>query len=105
MNERPMYTLILRWREKQRAYIGQVQELVGVEGTGSSYQEALASTLEAMRWWSERSGEGSSSPFSQMLMREPEETEQRSHHRQAEHSPAQIDLHRALLPATSNARR
>ena len=76
MNEHPTFTIILRWSEKHHAYIGQVQELVGVAGTGSSYQEALASVLEAMRWWRERSGEGSSSPFSQMLMREPAETEQ-----------------------------
>lgn len=75
MNEQSTFTIILRWNGKQRAYTGQVQELVGVEGTGSSYQEALASVLEAMRWWRERSGEGSSSPFSQMLMREPDETE------------------------------
>jgi predicted RNase H-like HicB family nuclease len=76
MNEQPTFTIILRWNEKQRAYTGQVQEVVGVEGSGSTYEEALASTLEALRWWREKSGEGSSCPFSQMLMREPAELDQ-----------------------------
>ena len=76
MHEQLPSTIILRWSEAQGASIGQVQELVGIEGTGTTYEDALASILEAMRWWRERSGEGSSSPFSQMLMREPDETEQ-----------------------------
>lgn len=54
MNEQPTYTIILRWSEKQGAYIGQVVDLVGVEGTGSTHEEALASTLEAIRWCGKR---------------------------------------------------
>jgi predicted RNase H-like HicB family nuclease len=75
MNEQPAYTIILHWSEEQGAYIGQVQDLVGIEGSGSTYEEALASVLEAIRWWREQSGEGTPSPFSQMLMREPAETD------------------------------
>lgn len=55
MNEQLTYTLILRWSEEQTAYVGQVQELVGIEGSGSTYEEALASVLEAIRWWQETS--------------------------------------------------
>ena len=44
-----MFTVILRWSEEQGASIGQVQKLVGIEGTSSTYEEALASVLEAIR--------------------------------------------------------
>lgn len=53
MNEYPALTITLHWSEEQNVYIGQVQELVVVEGSGDTYEEALASTLEAMRWWKE----------------------------------------------------
>ena len=49
MNEHPTFTIILRWDEQQSAYIGQVPEIVGVEDSGSTYEEALASVLEAIR--------------------------------------------------------
>jgi predicted RNase H-like HicB family nuclease len=55
MNEHPTFTIILRWDEQQSAYVGQAPEIVGVEGTGSTYEEALASVLEAIRWWQEMS--------------------------------------------------
>ena len=35
----------MRWSEEQGASIEQVQKLVGVEGTGSTNEEALASVL------------------------------------------------------------
>lgn len=76
MNEHPTFTIILRWSKEHRAYVGQVQELLGVEGSGNTYEEALASVLQAIRWLQEQNGEGSSSLFSQMLMRGPDETEQ-----------------------------
>ena len=53
MNEHLTFTIILRWSEEQSAYVGQVEDLIGLEGTGSTYEDALASTLEAMRWWQE----------------------------------------------------
>ena len=65
MNEQLTYTIILRWSEEQGAYIGQVQELVGIEGTGSTYEEALAATLEAIRWWQEMSTKQSTQPPTQ----------------------------------------
>lgn len=43
MNEHPAFTINLRWDEQQNASIGQVQDLVGVEGSGDTYEEALAS--------------------------------------------------------------
>jgi predicted RNase H-like HicB family nuclease len=49
MHEQRAFTIILRWSEEQHASVGQVHELVGIEGSGSSYEEALASALEAMR--------------------------------------------------------
>lgn len=49
MNEHLTYTIILRWDEQQSVYVGQATEIVGVEGSGSTYEEALASVLEAMR--------------------------------------------------------
>jgi predicted RNase H-like HicB family nuclease len=53
MNEHPTFTITLYWSEEQGAYVGQVEELVGVASSGSTYEEALASTLEAIRWWQE----------------------------------------------------
>jgi hypothetical protein len=41
MNEQPTLTIILRWDEKQSAYIEQAPEIVGAEGSGSTYEEAL----------------------------------------------------------------
>jgi predicted RNase H-like HicB family nuclease len=66
------YTITLSWNEEEGAYIGQAQELVGIKGTGNTYEDALASLLEAIRWWREQRGEGSSSPVSPMLMVDPD---------------------------------
>lgn len=70
MQKQDTFTLTLSWSEEQQVYIGKVQDVVGVEGTGSTYEEALASVLEALRWWRQMSGEGSATPFSQMLFEE-----------------------------------
>lgn len=64
MNEHPTFAIILRWSKEHRAYVGHVHELLGVEGSGKTYEEALASVLQVIRWLQERNGEGSSSPFS-----------------------------------------
>lgn len=75
----------LRWSEDHQAYLAEVPALSGVEGSGKSYEEALASALEAIRWWQETGGEGSAAPFSQMLMEDPSEPEE---HEPEEHPPA-----------------
>lgn len=64
------YTIVLRWREQEQVYRAEVPALPGCEGSGHGYEAALASVQDAIRWWHERSGEGSASPFSQMLMEE-----------------------------------
>ena len=64
------YTIVLRWSEQEHLYRAEVPAIKGCEGSGDSYEAALASVLEAIRWWQEWSGEGSASPFSQMLMEE-----------------------------------
>jgi predicted RNase H-like HicB family nuclease len=56
-------TIILRCDEQQGAYIGQAPEIVGVEGSGSTYEEALASVLEAIRWWQEMSSRQPTPPI------------------------------------------
>jgi predicted RNase H-like HicB family nuclease len=63
-------TIVLRWDEQEQVYRAEVPALPGCEGNGPTYEAALASVLEAIRRWHERSSEGSSSPFSQMLMEE-----------------------------------
>lgn len=55
MDEQGTFTIILRWDEEQQVYLGTVPDIVGLEGTGSTYEEALASALEAIRWWQEMS--------------------------------------------------
>lgn len=55
MSNHPTFPIILRWSEEQGASIEQVQKLAGVEGTVSTYEEALASVPEAIRWWQEMS--------------------------------------------------
>jgi predicted RNase H-like HicB family nuclease len=75
MRAQDMFSILLRWSRDQQVYIGTVPDLVGVEGTGNTYEEALASVREAIRWWQRRSGEGSSSPVSQMLMEDASEAD------------------------------
>ena len=43
-NMHPDFTIILRWSEERSLSIGQVQGPIGVEGTSSTYEAALAST-------------------------------------------------------------
>ena len=75
MRAQDMFNLLLQWNKEQQVYIGTVPELVGVEGTGNTYEEALASVREAIRWWHRMSGEGSSSPVSRMLMEDASEAD------------------------------
>ena len=55
MSEQLTYTITLYWSEQEGAYIGQGDDLAGVAGTGSTYEEAFASVLEAIRWWQQMS--------------------------------------------------
>ena len=75
MREEDTLSILLQWSEDQQVFIGTVPDLVGVEGTGNTYEAALASVREAIRWWQQMSGEGSSSPVSQMLMEDRCEAE------------------------------
>ena len=54
----------MRFREQKATgrFIERVQELVGVEDTGNTYKDALASILEAIRWWHEMSTRQASPP-------------------------------------------
>ena len=79
MNKQLTYTIWLRWSEDHQAYIAEVPALPGVEGSGKTYEKALAAVLQALRWRQERNGEEEPTPFSQMLMEdtpEPEEGEE-----------------------------
>ena len=69
------YTILLRWSEQEQVYRADVPAIPGCEGSGRTYEAALASVQDAIRWWHERSGEGSSSPVSQMLMENTPEAE------------------------------
>jgi predicted RNase H-like HicB family nuclease len=69
------YTIVLRWSEPEQVYRAEVPAIPGCQGSGRTYEEALASVQHAIRWWHERSGEGSSSPVSQMLMEDAPEAE------------------------------
>jgi predicted RNase H-like HicB family nuclease len=53
MHEHHTYTIWLRWNEDHQGYLAEVPELPTVEGSGKTYEEALASVLEAIRWWQE----------------------------------------------------
>jgi predicted RNase H-like HicB family nuclease len=55
------YTIVLRWSGQEQVYRAEVPVIPGCEGSGRTYEAALASALEAIQWW-ERSGEGSSTP-------------------------------------------
>ncbi len=47
------YPIIICW-EEQQAYIADVPDLPTCTGSGATYAEALASVLEALQWWQER---------------------------------------------------
>jgi predicted RNase H-like HicB family nuclease len=69
------YTIVLGWSESEQVYCAEVPAIPGCEGSGRTYEAALASVQEAIRWWHERSSEGSSSPVSQMLMEDARDAE------------------------------
>lgn len=47
-------TIIICWDEEQQAFIADVPNLLMCSGSGPTYAEALASVLEALHWWQER---------------------------------------------------
>lgn len=51
MNDPLTFTIPLSWSEEEGASVGQGADLVGVAGTGSTSEEALASVPEAIHWW------------------------------------------------------
>jgi predicted RNase H-like HicB family nuclease len=49
------YAILICWDEEQQAYIADVPDLpTTCTGSGTTYAEALASVLEALEWWQER---------------------------------------------------
>lgn len=47
-------TIVICWDEEQQAYIADAPDLPSCTGSGATYTEALASVLEALQWWQER---------------------------------------------------
>jgi predicted RNase H-like HicB family nuclease len=47
-------TIVICWDEEQQAYIADVPDLLTCSGQGATYAEALASVLESLEWWQER---------------------------------------------------
>jgi predicted RNase H-like HicB family nuclease len=47
-------TIIICWDEEQQAFVADVPDLPTCTGSGATYTEALASVLEALEWWQER---------------------------------------------------
>jgi predicted RNase H-like HicB family nuclease len=48
------YPILICWDEEQHMYIADVPDLSTCTGSGATYTEALASVLEALEWWQER---------------------------------------------------
>jgi predicted RNase H-like HicB family nuclease len=49
------YTIVICWDEDAQAFIADVPDLpTSCTGSGDTYTEALASVLEALHWWQER---------------------------------------------------
>jgi predicted RNase H-like HicB family nuclease len=49
------YPIVICWDDEQQAYIADVPDLpTPCTGSGATYAEALASVLEALEWWQER---------------------------------------------------
>jgi predicted RNase H-like HicB family nuclease len=46
--------IVICWDDDQQAYVADVPDLSTCTGSGSTYAEALASVLEALEWWQER---------------------------------------------------
>ena len=40
MREQNPFSILLHWSEEQQVFIGTVPDLVGVQGTGNTYEEA-----------------------------------------------------------------
>ncbi len=51
------YEVIIYWSDKDRAYIAEVPELSGCVAHGTSQEDALANSKEAMRLWLETAEE------------------------------------------------
>jgi predicted RNase H-like HicB family nuclease len=48
------YPIVICWDDEQEAFIADVPDLPTCTGSGATYAEALASVLEALEWWQER---------------------------------------------------
>ena len=48
------YPILICWDEEQEAFVADVPDLPTCTGSGATYAEALASVLEALQWWQER---------------------------------------------------
>lgn len=48
------YPILICWDEDTQAFIADVPDLPNCTGSGATYMEALASVLEALEWWLER---------------------------------------------------
>ena len=47
-------TIVICWDDEQQAFIADAPDLPSCTGSGATYAEALASVLEALQWWQER---------------------------------------------------
>ena len=47
-------TIVICWDEEQQAFVADAPDLPSCTGSGETYAEALASVLEALHWWQER---------------------------------------------------
>lgn len=47
-------TIVICWDDEQQAFIADAPDLPSCTGSGATYAEALASVLEALHWWQER---------------------------------------------------
>jgi predicted RNase H-like HicB family nuclease len=48
------YPIVICWDVEQEAYVADVPDIPTCTGSGATYEEALASVLEALHWWKER---------------------------------------------------
>ncbi len=48
------YPMVICWDEKQETLIADAPDLPTGTGSRATYEEALASVLEALHWWQER---------------------------------------------------
>ena len=57
-------TIVICWDEEQQAFIADAPDLPSCTGIGATYPEALASVLEVLTWWQERTHRTRQSPAS-----------------------------------------